>query len=78
VDSFVNCLFAIIATPLVLFLVGYGIYLIPQARTDQGVFLILLGVLLLAAVASGYVSSTARGRRRGAKSEASARKKASK
>jgi len=60
VEGVLNCLFTIIALPLGLFLLGYGVYLIFQARTDAGIFLILLGILLLGAVASGVLTAKAR------------------
>lgn len=69
-ENFLNCAFTALAAPLGLFLLVYGIILMVNGKADHGVFLIVLAVLLLGAVASGYVS----GSRRRAKSKAAARK----
>lgn len=54
-ESFLNCAFTGVALPLGLFLLVYGVYLLATGQGDQGVFLIVLAVLLLLAVASGYL-----------------------
>ena len=54
-EGILNCVFSIIALPLGLWLLGYGIYLLVKGEGDYGVFLILLGLLLLAAVGSGFL-----------------------
>ncbi len=59
-DNFLNCAFTALALPLGLFLLVYGIILLVNGRADHGVFLIVLAVLLLGAVASGYVSGVRR------------------
>lgn len=69
-DNLLNCAFTALALPLGLFLLVYGIMLLLNGKADHGVFLIVLAVLLLGAVASGYVS----GSRRRARNKAAAGK----
>lgn len=54
-EGSVNCLFTVIALPLGLWLLGYGIYLLAIGDLDYGVFLALLGALLLGAIGSGLL-----------------------
>ena len=63
VDSLVNCLLAIIALPLGLGLLGYGVYLCAKRDPDTGSFLIVLG-LLTGSVGWGYVGARAKVRRK--------------
>jgi uncharacterized RDD family membrane protein YckC len=53
-DTYLNCFFTVLALPLGILLVGYGIYLLSRGEKDHGIFLIVLGGLLLIAVLSGY------------------------
>ena len=57
-ESWLNCAFTGIALPLGLVLLAYGIYLLATGQGDHGVFLIVLAVLLLLAVASGHFGSS--------------------
>lgn len=61
----VNCLFTVIALPLGLWLLGYGIYLLAIGDLDYGVFLALLGALLLGAIGSGLLRGARAGSVRG-------------
>lgn len=66
-EGSVNCLFTVIALPLGLWLLGYGIYLLITGDPDYGVFLVLLGALLLGAIGSGFLRGARAGGVRGAR-----------
>lgn len=53
-ESYLNCLLTLIGLPLGVFVLAYGVYLLVNGSTDHGLFLMVLGALLLIAVASGY------------------------
>ncbi len=59
-ETLVNAAFAVIAIPIGVGLLGYGIYLSVKGDSDTGLFLILLGVLVGGAVVSGFVSKRKR------------------
>lgn len=59
VEGVLNCAFTVVALPVGLGLLGYGIYLIATGEADYGVFLVLIAALLLGAVGSGFLRSRA-------------------
>ena len=51
--SALNCLFTIIALPLGVALLGYGLSLLLKGEGDAGVFLLILGAMLTGSVSWG-------------------------
>jgi hypothetical protein len=74
-SGMINCLFLALGLPLSLFLLGYGLYLTFTGKADYGVFLLVIAVLLLAAVGSGYLQDRGRKSTGGSEGKRSGKKK---
>ena len=68
-EGILNILFAIIALPLGLGLLGYGAFYCVKGDADTGIFLILLGLLLAGSVGWGYIVAAAKARRKAARAQ---------